>query len=298
MRIVGKSSTPWGLGRRIAGVAKIRRHLLSREAKDGRPAKRLEGNRARAPQPGVRDYQRLQRECRQWKEKFRAASHQLLSARDEERKRISRELHDVVAQALAGISSRLAALQADAAGHGGNLAEDIAGAQRLVEKSIELIHRFARELRPTELDDLGLIRALHGYMTGLRRKTGLPMTMKVAAAVERLDTATQTALYRVAQEALTNVVRHAQAGEIEVTLQKFRRHVALRIRDDGSGFRPGRGRAAGRAGRLGLLGMKERLEMVGGTLSIKSTPGKGTTVLARVPLPATARSVRARRDGP
>jgi signal transduction histidine kinase len=234
---------------------------------------------------GQRDYLRLQRECRQWKEKVRAISHELLSAREEERKKISRELHDVVAQALAGINARLAALKADAAANSGTLVQEIASTQRLVEHSIELIHRFARELRPTELDELGLIRALHAYMTGVRRKTGMPVTLTAAAAVDQLDTAAQTVLYRVAQEALTNVVRHAQAERAEVTLQKSRRHVSLKITDNGRGFSLKR-RLGNKTGRLGLLGMRERVELIGGKLTIQSTLGKGTSILATVPLQA------------
>lgn len=228
---------------------------------------------------------RLLRECRQAQEKIREVSLQLVSAREEERKKISRDLHDVVAQALALINGRLDALRVDAARNLGSLPENIHRTQQAVEKSIEILHQFAGGLRPTEVDDLGFIRALHGYMTGLRRKTGMPMTLTASAAAERLGAAAQAGLYGIAQEALTNVVRHAQASRIEVTVQKIRRRVTLRIQDDGGGFSTAREQAAARAGRLGLVGMRERVDAIGGRLIIKSTPGEGTTIAASVPLP-------------
>jgi signal transduction histidine kinase len=121
-------------------------------------------------------------------------------------------------------------------------------------------------------------------MKNLREKTGIHFSLTASAAVEGLNTATRTVLYRVAQEALTNVIRHAHASRAKVTVQKIRQQVRLKIADNGRGFSPRRGLTAKRNARLGLIGMRERLEMVGGKLTIDSTPGKGTIIVASVPV--------------
>src|SRR5271163_591701 len=131
---------------------------------------------------------------------LRQLSRQILSAQEDERKKISRELHDVVAQTLAGINIRLATLKREAALNAKGLDRNIARTQRLVEKSVNIVHRFARELRPAVLDDLGLIPALHSFMKNFTAETGLHAHLTAFAEVEQLDTAKRTVLYRVAQE--------------------------------------------------------------------------------------------------
>ena len=153
-------------------------------------------------------------------------SRQILSAQEEERKRISRELHDVIAQTLTGINIRLATLKKEALVTTKGLDRNIARTQRLVEKSVDIVHQFARELRPAVLDDLGLIPALHSFVKLFSKRTRVHVHLKAFAGVEQLDTNQRTVLYRVAQEALTNVSRHAHASRVEVSIQKLaRRHL-------------------------------------------------------------------------
>lgn len=228
-------------------------------------------------------YSRLLEQSRQMQEQLRQLSRQLLSVQEEERKMISRELHDQIAQTLTGINVRLASLKAESTLNNRGLQEKIASTQRLVEKSVDIVHRFARELRPTVLDDLGLIPALHSFMKSFTTRTGVRASLTAFAAVERLDAAKRTVLFRVAQEALTNVARHAQASRVKVSIQKLRNRVCMSIKDDGKSFDVERVLHAKGNGRLGLLGMRERLEMVGGQLVVESAPRKGTTVQAQLP---------------
>lgn len=227
---------------------------------------------------------RLLAESRQMQAQLRHLSHQILHAQEEERKRISRELHDEIAQALVGINVGLADLTQEASGNSKRLRQKIARAQRLVEKSVDTVHRFARELRPTVLDDLGLIPALHTFMKEFTKRTGVRAQLTAFAALEKLDIAKRTILYRVAHEALNNVARHAQASRVEVSIEKLRGCVCLKIKDDGKSFDAERTLQANRGRRLGLLGMRERLEMVGGSFAIESAPGQGTVIQARIPL--------------
>ena len=231
-----------------------------------------------------RHYAQLFEQSRHLHEELRFLSRQLLSAQEEERKRISRELHDVIAQTLTGIDVRLAKLKKDAVSNPGGLVQSIARTQQLVQHSVQIVHRFARDLRPTVLDDLGLIPALHSLMKNFRAETGIRVSLSAFAAVEQVDGALRTVLYRVAQEALTNIARHAQASRADVQLQALDGAVCLTIKDDGKGFQQETVSHAKKRKRLGLLGMRERLEMVGGQFSVASAPGKGTTVLAQIPL--------------
>jgi signal transduction histidine kinase len=214
-------------------------------------------------------------------EQLRQLSRQILSAQEEERREISRELHDVIAQTLTGINVRLAALAKEAIVNTKGLDRNIASTQRLVEKSVDIVHQFARELRPAVLDDLGLIPALHSFVKTFSKRTRIHVHLKAFAAVEQLDTARRTVLFRVAQEALTNVARHAQASRVEVSIQKLPEGICMKIKDDGKSFQVDRVLHAKGSKRLGLLGMRERLEMVGGHFGVESVQGKGTTVIAQ-----------------
>jgi len=229
-------------------------------------------------------YGRLLEQSRQMQEQLRLLSRQLLSAQEEERKKISRELHDVIAQTLTGINLRLATLKKEAALNTRGLDRSIARTQRLVKYSVNIVHRFARELRPAVLDDLGLIPALHTFMKHFRAETGIRVSLSAFAAVEQINGDKRTVLYRVAQEALTNVARHAQASRAEVEIQKLDGAVCMKISDNGKGFQEEGVLRAKKGKRLGLLGMRERLEMVGGHFTVASAPGRGTTVLAQIPL--------------
>ena len=235
---------------------------------------------------------RLLKQARHMQGQLRHLSHQVLQAQEEERMRISRDLHDEIAQTLVGINVELATLTREAAGGPKGLQQKIAHAQQMVENSVEKVHQFARKLRPALLDDLGLIPALHAFMKSFTKRTGVRTSLTAVAAVERLDTAKRTVLFRVAQEALTNVGRHAQASRVEVIIQKLPEGICMRIKDDGKSFQVDRVLHGKGSKHLGLLGMRERLEMINGSFEIESTPGNGTTITAKIPLGTTARGAR------
>jgi signal transduction histidine kinase len=229
-------------------------------------------------------YRRLLDQSRHQQEQLRQLARQILSALEEERKKISRELHDEIAQTLTGINVHLATLAKEAAVNTTGLKKTISRTQRLVEKSVNIVHRFARELRPTLLDDLGLIPALHSFMKDFTKRTGVHIRFTASAGLEGLDSARRTVLYRVAQSALTNVAQHAQASRVKVSIRKLQDAIRMEIHDNGKSFQVERVLFAKRHKRLGLLGMRERVEMVGGSFGVESAPGKGTTIRAQIPL--------------
>jgi signal transduction histidine kinase len=215
--------------------------------------------------------------------KLRKLTHQVISAQEEERKRISRDLHDEVVQTLVGINVALATL--GTATDPRKLKTSIGRTRRLVEASIETVHRFARELRPAVLDDLGLIPALHSYCQSLSERKKLIIRITAFGGVETLPNSKRTALFRVAQEALTNIARHAKATLVEIAIQPIAGGIRMEIHYDGKSF-PAAASALDKTApkRLGLIGMNERIRMIGGRLTLESSPGKGTTVRAEIPL--------------
>jgi len=217
-------------------------------------------------------------------QQLRQLSHEILLAQEKERKRISRELHDTVLQTLVGINVHLSSLTPKPADNPKSLQRKIKETQRLVEKSLAMVHRFAVELRPTVLDDLGLIPALHTFMKDFMKRTGVRAHLTVYAAVNQLPIDQSAVLYRVALEALNNVGFHAEASTAEVQIKQLRDWVYLTIKDDGKSFDVKNVLRMKGHGRLGLLGMRERLQMIGGKFSIKSKSGHGTTVTARIPV--------------
>jgi signal transduction histidine kinase len=228
-------------------------------------------------------YSLLLARSRRVQDESRRLARLVLSAQEEERREISRQLHDEVAQILAGINVQLATLRDTAAINSRGLRRRIAKTQRLVEHSVQVVHRYARELRPVLLDDLGLIPALTSFVRNLRGRKGLRIRLTAFAGVEALDNRRRTVLYRVAQEALTNVARHAHARLATVRIGRIPGAVRLEVRDDGKSFPVDRLFASRTNKRLGLLGMRERVEMVGGHFAIESAPGRGTTVRAEIP---------------
>jgi len=230
-----------------------------------------------------RQSNRLLQQSRQLQEDLQRLSRGILSAQEAERKRISRELHDLVAQTLTAINVHLANLKKEAAQNARGLKQNITRTQKLVERSVDKVHRFARELRPAVLDDLGLIPALRSLAESFAEDTGIRVNMTASAKVEELTNDRRTVLYRVAQEALTNVARHAQARNVTVDIRELPNAIRMRIDDNGRAFDVERLLHSRKSKRMGLLGMRERVEMVGGTFTIDSAPGKGTTLVARVP---------------
>jgi signal transduction histidine kinase len=207
----------------------------------------------------------------------------VIAAQEEERKRIARELHDQTGQSLTSLMIGLRRLEA------AQMPEEerqaIAELQQNANRALDELHHLIFELRPSVLEDLGLVVALQRYIEEFARRTGLRVETELdALAGVRLEPAVEIALYRIVQEALTNVDRHARATTASVLLQCRGDSLLLIVEDDGSGFVvPEIG--AGDSEHFGLMGMQERAALIGGKLTIESSPGAGTTIYVEVPRP-------------
>lgn len=232
---------------------------------------------------------RLLTESRALHGELRHLTRQIITAQEEERKRISRELHDDVLQTLVGINVAMAALAEPGASVAPSvLRPKIARTQRMVRESLLAVRRFARNLRPTLLDDFGLIPALEDYTQRLMEQKKFRIDLTTSGAIDSLDSIRTTVLFWVAQEALTNIARHARATLVRLHIGKIRGAVRMEVQDNGKSFPVQATLAPGKNKRLGLLGMRERMHMIGGTLVIKSTPGRGTLVRAEIPFTPAA----------
>jgi two-component system, NarL family, sensor histidine kinase UhpB len=201
----------------------------------------------------------------------------VLRAQEEERRRLARDLHDEVNQALTAILLRLEALsQAAPPELGGELDE----LKRLVNQAMNELLQLARQLRPTALDDHGLLPAMASQVRRFAAQTGIKADLEAGDEDARLDPDEEIAVFRIAQEALANIARHADATEVRVGLRTGEGGVELTVCDDGRGFQPGQPPAGSG---LGLGGMAERARLVGGELTIESRPGFGTELSLRVP---------------
>ena len=225
----------------------------------------------------------LLEQSRRMQEHLRHLTRKILTAQEDERREISRELHDEIAQTLTGINVQLANLKREAVVNTKGLKGKIAGTQRLVQKSVKIVHRFARQLRPALLDDLGLVPAMKSFINGMSERTHLPIKLTTFPELQDLDVNKRTVFFRVAQEALTNIVRHAEAKLVEVVFKRGGKTVLMEIKDNGKSFDVQYVLLAKGTKHLGVLGMRERVEMVGGTFKIESSPGRGTLVSAEIP---------------
>jgi two-component system, NarL family, sensor histidine kinase UhpB len=205
-----------------------------------------------------------------------------MRAQEEERRRLARDLHDEVNQALTAILLRLEALAQETPPE---RAPEVAELKRLVYQAMDELLNLARQLRPSALDDHGLVPAVETQLKRFSSRTGIEVRLGTEGDPDDLSEVVQTAIYRVAQEALTNVTRHAGATVVELDLEEHEGAAELRVRDDGSGFDPSAiaRNSEGPAGGLGLVGMAERARLVGGELDVRSAPGGGTTITLRVP---------------
>ena len=216
------------------------------------------------------------------REELRHLAGQVISAQEEERKRIARELHDDTAQVLFAQLLRVTALKTSP---NEDLRETAEALENSTVEAIEGVRRLALELRSPALDDLGLREALGDLAQRFGEQLGIPVHYNVTGLRDRLSPEVELMLYRVAQEAMTNVAKHANATEAWITLIRTGSSVTVAIDDNGTGFDPERptdrdGRGLG----LGLFGMEERVSLVGGTLSISRLEPSGMRILATVPL--------------
>jgi len=229
---------------------------------------------------GPEEVERLHRAFRAMLERLEAerrrASSAALEAQEEERARIARDLHDEVNQSLTGLLLRLEAVRSHAPAE---LADELAEIKALANRAMQELLTLARQLRPTALDDLGLKAALAGHLAALDREAGLETSFASEGDLASVPADVQLVLYRVAQEALSNAVRHSEAERVHVRITRSNGAVELSVGDDGRGF------AFAEATRgLGLAGMRERALLVNGELRVESRPEVGTRIRLRVPI--------------
>ncbi len=242
-----------------------------------RPGANLsEGPEPHGPEEVRRLHQAFSRMLERLEAERRRASSAALTAQERERTRVARDLHDEVNQSLTGLLLRLEATREKAPPE---LAAELAEIRAVANQAMKELLDLARQLRPTALDDLGLAPALAGNVRELSRQGALGASFDAEGELGGLPEDVQLVVYRVAQEALTNAVRHSEADHVQVELRREGDRVALSVRDDGRGFtfdETGRG--------LGIGGMRERALLVGGEFQIESRPGIGTRVRLLVPI--------------
>jgi PAS domain S-box-containing protein len=212
----------------------------------------------------------------------------MVFAQEDERRRIAREMHDQFGEQLTALSHGIQSLAAMCANHPELHAQvqSLAGISRRLDRDVD---QLVWELRPTALDDLGLRAALANYVAEWSRRVGIAVDLHTSGLLDdRLSSEIETTLYRIAQEALTNVAKHSRATHVDLILERRPDHVLLVVEDDGVGFDadPAADVSAGADG-FGLHGMRERAALVGATLQIESAPGNGTTILVRLPYRAS-----------
>jgi PAS domain S-box-containing protein len=242
---------------------------------------------------------RIQAEVKasQYAKRLRRLSRTMMEVQETERRHIAHELHDEIGQVLTAVKINLQAMQ--------SLDKHILRESRLeesiitIDRAVEQVRNLSLDLRPSVLDDLGLVAALRWYVDRHSQRTGLAAKLVLDPSEMQLPAYLETVCFRIVQEALTNVVRHAQAQRVKVELRQHSRVLELIIQDDGIGFdvRAARKRAKRGAG-FGLLGMEERVLLVGGEIKIKSTPKNGTTVRVRLPISSSlSRRKRVKKEG-
>jgi len=243
------------LGLIVAGAAGYGNHLLQKQA----------------------DQQR--RRTERAEQELRSLSSQLVHAQEQERRTISRELHDEIGQTLTGLGIELANLEHLREGPQSEYRSHLADAKRLTEETLRTVRNIAMGLRPSMLDDSGIVPAVRWQASELSRRTGTPVELQIEGDFDGLGDEGRTCLYRVVQEALTNCARHAEATTIQITMQSKKESLCLSIRDDGLGFDTGRARTG-----LGLIGIEERVKELGGSLAVRSWPDRGTLLRVEIPL--------------
>jgi signal transduction histidine kinase len=207
----------------------------------------------------------------------RDALRRVIGAQELERRRLARELHDETGQALTSILLGLKGIED--ARDGGDVRQATEELRELVVGTLQDVRRLAVELRPKALDDFGLVPALERLVENFGEQTGMNVQLEARLGPDRLPGEVETALYRITQEALTNVVKHARARKVSIVLTRRNGTATAVIEDDGQGIAD-----ADDTQGLGLLGMRERLELINGKLSIESSEGAGTTIVAEVPI--------------
>ena len=223
-------------------------------------------------------------ELRESRESLRRLSASLQQVREEEKARIARELHDELGQALTSLKMDLEEIAGHFEPQQNEPLKRVDAMRSVLNATVASVRRIATELRPLMLDDLGLIATIEWLTSDFAARTGLQVAVDLPGPELNVAKDVATALFRVLQESLTNVTRHANASRVEVKLSTSGAEARLHIRDDGKGIEPA---SMHKSRSFGLLGMRERAAMVGGTLTIDGSPGAGTTIVMTVPTAAT-----------
>jgi signal transduction histidine kinase len=213
---------------------------------------------------------------------MRQLSHQLVATQEEERKKLSRELHDHVGQVLTALRMELGRIDRFRSPDE-RVARAVSECRQLVDNMVRTVRDLALGLRPSMLDDFGLQPALEWHVRDVTRRYGVPVELNVTSDLINLPEPYRTCVYRVTQEALTNCVRHASASRIAVRVTGDAQTIEVAVTDNGVGLNPQRRRSG-----LGLKGIEERVRDLGGTMFIQTTAGSGTSVMIRLPLPTPA----------
>jgi two-component system sensor histidine kinase DegS len=208
----------------------------------------------------------------------------ILKQHEEEKKNISRELHDGIAQLLAGINFELEIISTETKNSAGQIHDKIINTQKLIEHSVEVLHRFARELRPIMLDDLGLTAGIRSYIKEFSRQNKIKTKVQIQSNFPYTSELQKIVIFRLIQEAFSNINKHAKATKINITLKIVKNNIVVEVKDNGISFNTKNILNKKNSKHLGLLGMKERINIAKGTLSIISIPKKGTTISATIPL--------------
>jgi two-component system sensor histidine kinase UhpB len=223
-----------------------------------------------------------------YRERVRMLSRQVLAAQEEERQRIARELHDETAQSLTSLLIGLRVVEKSTTPQ--ELASRVAELRGQTGRTLEEVRKMALDLRPSTLDDLGLVAALQWYTDDLARRTQIDVDFEACGLETRLPDDVEVVVYRIVQEALTNVVKHANATRVQVSVARGNGIVSASVVDNGCGFNLESIRRARERG-LGLFGMQERVGLVGGSFRITTQPGQGTRVAISIPLQQFAEMV-------
>jgi two-component system sensor histidine kinase UhpB len=229
----------------------------------------------------TRENERLFSRLIEGERRFRGLAKAVWKVQEDERRRLARELHDGLGQTLTALTHQLERLQRKDGSQ--EIAAELADSVEMARLALNESRELSRLLRPPVLDDLGLSAALSWLARTLEQRTDLHVELHLAGLDERLDPDLETLVFRVVQEALTNVLRHAGVNRVSVEVERTEGRLELRIADRGQGFDPD-ATLMGRVSGSGLRGMRDRLELFGGRLELSSEPGKGTLVSASVPL--------------
>ena len=295
--LIGRDVAQFLDSRGLALARKIREKLLLGEAieqpyeqkittKDGTEAILMMTTSLLGEREMPRAFQHIARDItkeRQLREDLRLYISQITRAHEEERNRIARELHDDTIQELVAISRRLDAIASRRSVTPEDVLKSMEQLQRNIDGILQGIRRFTQDLRPPTLEYLGLLPALRELVSQVREEFGLDAELKVNGTRQHFTKEEEILIYRIVQEALRNIWKHAEATKVDVTIEFIDGKTSVTVSDNGKGFEQKEGLELAKTGKLGLIGMYERARLLGGTLETKSELGKGTQVIAELP---------------